>query len=65
MQAAMGASLITIFAATVASWIFGAIYYGALSKPWMAAANMSEEDVKGPNGKPSPRPFICRSSDLN
>lgn len=58
MQAAMGASLITILAATVASWVFGAIYYGTLSKPWMAAANMSEEDVKGPNGKPSPRPFI-------
>ncbi|MGB7285506.1 MAG: DUF1761 domain-containing protein [Salaquimonas sp.] len=58
MEAAMGASLVTIAVATIASWIFGAVYYGTLSKPWMAAANMTEEDVKGPNGKPSPRPYI-------
>ena len=58
MQAAMGASLITILIATVASWIFGAIYYGALAKPWMAAAGLSEKDIKGENGKPNMMPYI-------
>lgn len=58
MQAALGASLVTILAATIASWIFGAIYYGTLSKPWMAAAGLSEKDVLGENGKPNPRPYI-------
>lgn len=47
-----------IFAATVAGWLFGAAYYGALAKPWMAAAGLTEKDIKGPNGKPSPVPFI-------
>ena len=36
-----------IAAAAIASWIFGALWYGALSKPWMAAAGLS-----APDGKP-------------
>lgn len=32
--------------AGAASFIFGGAYYGLLSKPWMAAAEQSEEDVK-------------------
>ncbi|WP_068310803.1 DUF1761 domain-containing protein [Polycladidibacter hongkongensis] len=31
--------------AAFASFIFGAIWYGALSKQWMAAANVSEEQA--------------------
>ena len=58
MQAAMGASLITILIATVASWLFGAIYYGSLAKPWMKAAGMSEADVKGKNGKQDMMPYV-------
>lgn len=54
----MGANLVTIIAATVVSWMFGAGYYGALAKPWMAAAGLTEKDIKGENGKPSPRPYI-------
>lgn len=58
MQAAMGASLLTILVATVAAWLFGAAWYGILGKQWMAAANLSEEKIKGPSGRPSPVPFI-------
>jgi len=57
MEAAMGASLITILAATIASWMFGALWYMSLSKPWMTASGMSEEDIK-PGGKQDPSPFI-------
>jgi hypothetical protein len=58
MEAAMGASLLTILVATIASWVFGAVWYGTLAKPWMAASGVTEDDVKGPNGKPSPVPYI-------
>jgi len=58
MEAAMGASLVTILAATVAGWIFGAAWYGGLARQWMAAAGLTEGDIKGPGGKPSPVPYI-------
>lgn len=55
MDGAFGASLVTIVAATVASWIFGAIYYMSLSKPWMAAVGLTEEQIKAAE---SPMPYI-------
>ncbi len=58
MEAAMGASLVTIIVATIASWIFGALYYGALANPWMAAAGITEDDIRGESGRPSPRPYV-------
>lgn len=58
MQAAMGASLITILVATIAGWLFGALWYGALGKQWMAAAGLTEADIKGDGGKPDPSPYI-------
>ncbi|MCT4655641.1 MAG: DUF1761 domain-containing protein [Cohaesibacter sp.] len=36
----------------------GAVWYMTLAKPWMAAAGLSESDIKGPDGKQSPIPFI-------
>ncbi|MBT0957731.1 DUF1761 domain-containing protein [Alphaproteobacteria bacterium KMM 3653] len=38
--------LINIIAAAAAAWAFGAVWYMALAKPWQAAANLSEEQVK-------------------
>lgn len=43
--------------AAVASFIFGGIWYGLLSKQWMAAAKVDEKFVKGSGGGPSPIPF--------
>lgn len=35
-----------IAAAAAASWIFGALWYGALSKPWTAAAGLNTAEGK-------------------
>lgn len=43
--------------AAVLSFAFGGVWYGALSKQWMEAAGLSEEQIKG-NGGPSPVPFV-------
>jgi Protein of unknown function (DUF1761) len=43
--------------AAIASFIFGGIWYGLLSKQWMAAANLDEKFVKGSGTGPSPVPF--------
>jgi hypothetical protein len=59
MQVALGASLWTILAAAVAGWLVGALWYGVLfGRQWMAAAGLTEEKLKGPDGKVSPEPFI-------
>lgn len=48
---------LSVLAAAAASWVFGAIWYMALAKPWMAASGVKV----GPDGKPqgngSPLPF--------
>lgn len=50
--------LLSVIAAAVAAFAFGAAYYMALAKPWMAAAGIEV----GPDGKPvdaeSPVPYI-------
>ena len=43
--------------AAAASFVFGGIWYGLLSKQWMSAANLSEDQIKGAGGS-SPVPFI-------
>lgn len=41
-----GINLWAVLAATVAAFIVGAVYYGTLSKPWMRAAGIAEEDAR-------------------
>lgn len=41
-----------ILAAAVASWLFGALWYGLLSKQWMTAIGFSQADMRRPDGKP-------------
>lgn len=38
--------IITILAAGLAGWIFGAVWYGVLSKPYQRALGLSPEDCK-------------------
>jgi hypothetical protein len=40
------ANLVSILIAAVAAWIFGGVYYTALSKPWMAAQGKTLEQCK-------------------
>ncbi len=44
--------------AAVASFAFGGLWYGFLSKQWLAAIGKTEADIKGAGG-PSPWPFIA------
>jgi hypothetical protein len=49
-----------ILVAAVASWIFGAIFYNILAKPWMKANDFSPQQQAIFEGGPkaSPTPFI-------
>lgn len=47
-------SIWAVLLAAAASYAFGAVWYMALAKPWMAAAGVSEDDVNRSN----PVPFI-------
>lgn len=41
-----GVNLVAVAAAAVASFMFGAVWYGVLGKAWMRAANLTEEQTK-------------------
>jgi hypothetical protein len=53
-----GVSYLAVVVAAVASWIFGALWYGLLGERWMAALGTTKADLMGPSGKPSPAPFV-------
>jgi hypothetical protein len=53
-----GINYVAVAVAAVASFVFGGIWYGLLSKQWMAAANLDEKFVKGSGSGTSPMPFI-------
>lgn len=57
MQFFSGLNPWAILLAAAASFVFGGIWYGTLSKQWLEAAGLTEDDVKGPSG-PSPWPFV-------
>ena len=39
-------NMLAIVAAAVAAWIFGAVYYGVLAKPWVAALGKTMDAFK-------------------
>jgi hypothetical protein len=41
-----GVNYLAVLVATGASFMFGGIWYGALSKPWMAAADIDKETIE-------------------
>lgn len=50
--------ILSVVLAAAASWVFGALWYMALSKPWLAASGIEcDADGKPVNGG-SPLPFI-------
>jgi hypothetical protein len=57
MQFFSGLNLWAVLLAAAASFVFGGVWYGALSQQWMAAAGLTEQQVKG-SGGPSPWPFV-------
>jgi len=42
----MGGAIIAILAAGVAGWIFGAVWYGVLGKPYQRALGLNPDDCK-------------------
>ena len=52
-----GMNYLAIVAAAVAAFIWGAAYYMALSKQWLAAVGLSKETL---GNKRSPVPFITK-----
>lgn len=56
----MVAPVFAIAAAAIASWLFGAVWYTALAKPWMAALGKSEAELRQPRGPWGPHwvPFV-------
>ncbi len=43
--------ILPVIVAAVASWFFGAAWYGILSKPWMAAKGITHADMVDASGK--------------
>ena len=52
-----GMNHLAVLIAAVASWLFGAIWYGALGKQWMAALGKTKDEL-APSGRPNPVIFI-------
>jgi hypothetical protein len=48
-----GMNYLAILVAAGAAWIFGAGYYGALAKPWLAASGRTLEDIMAKQGTPA------------
>jgi hypothetical protein len=54
-----GVNYLAILIAAIAAWIFGAVWYTALSKPWIAAQGWaSKEDMPKKTGMAAAAPFI-------
>ena len=54
-----GINLIAVAVAGVASFVFGALWYGVLGKAWMAAADLTEEQTK-PDPVTLGLAFVCQ-----
>lgn len=50
---------LSVVAAAVAAWMFGAVWYGVIGKQWMAASGLTEESIDRKNPAPYIVSFIC------
>lgn len=41
-----GINYVAVLIAAIASFLFGGVWYGVFSKPWMAAIDKTEEEIK-------------------
>ena len=54
-----GINYLAVVIAAITGFMVGGVWYGVLfSKPWVRAAGLSEEDMKGCDAKGVPTPFI-------
>ena len=50
---------LSVIAAAVAAWIFGAVWYGVIGKQWMEASGLTEESIDRKNPAPYIVSFLC------
>ncbi|MCC5975156.1 MAG: DUF1761 domain-containing protein [Rubellimicrobium sp.] len=50
--------ILSVIVAAAAAWILGAVWYMALSKPWLAVSGVPTDENGKPQGSGSPLPFI-------
>jgi Protein of unknown function (DUF1761) len=53
-----GINYLAVLGAAVASWLLGAAWYTLLARPWMIALGKTRTELMGPDGRPSPLPFL-------
>jgi hypothetical protein len=53
-----GLNYAAVVLAAAASFIFGGLWYGVFSKQWMAAANISIDDIKAAKGLAASAPYV-------
>lgn len=51
--------LIGIFAAAIAAYAFGSVWYMALGRPWRKASGLTDKDFEGRNAAPFIIAFVC------
>ncbi|MGQ0609699.1 MAG: DUF1761 domain-containing protein [Paracoccaceae bacterium] len=49
--------VLNVLAAAAASWVFGAMWYMVLARPWMKAAGITLDESGRPNGNGSMLPY--------
>ena len=50
-MAFVGINYLAVLIAAVAAWVLGAVWYMALSQPWLAAQGKTKADMKPPASK--------------
>ncbi|MEP5631260.1 MAG: DUF1761 domain-containing protein [Tateyamaria sp.] len=49
---------LSVIVAGIAGFMFGAVWYTAMSKPWMAASGVTLDDTGKPANRSNPVPYI-------
>jgi Protein of unknown function (DUF1761) len=58
-MAFVGINYLAVLVAAVAAWVLGAVWYMALSQPWLAAQGKTKADMKPPTSKAAAAgPFV-------
>lgn len=60
---AAGMNTLVILGAAVAGWLFGAVWYGILGKPWMAALGKTREELRA-GGSPLLPMILSAAADI-
>ncbi|GGD21176.1 DUF1761 domain-containing protein [Sinisalibacter lacisalsi] len=50
--------ILSVLAAALAAWLFGAAWYMALSRPWLDAAGLERDEHGRPKDNAGPLPYI-------